>query len=80
MLFWSCEKNHGDTRSCKVMFLFNLGGKYFKIRTCKVEFSSGFITIMNEYHTVMSQISKPWFQFSFSMFNPELPRINSCYY
>jgi hypothetical protein len=75
MSFSSCDKKDGDTRSCKVMFLFIVGGKYFEIRTCQEEYTSGFITIINTFHTVVSQHSKPWLPFVDSMFTRELPRI-----
>jgi hypothetical protein len=43
MLISSWEKKYGDTRKCKVMFLFILGGKYFEIRTCQEQYSYGFL-------------------------------------
>jgi hypothetical protein len=76
MLLSSCEKNDGDNRTWKVMFLFILGGKYFEIRTGQVECSSGFITVMNKFHTVVSQHSERRLHFADSMFTREIQRIN----
>jgi hypothetical protein len=56
------------------MFLFILGGKYIEIRTYQEEYSSGFITTMNKFHTVVSQHSKRGLQFPDSMFTREYPR------
>jgi hypothetical protein len=74
MLFSSFENYDGDTPSCKVVFLFILGGKYFEIRTCKEEYSSGFITIMNKFQPLVSQRSKSLLQFADSTFTRELTR------
>jgi hypothetical protein len=75
ILFSSFEKNDGDTHTCKVMFIFILGEKYFEIKTSQEEYSSGFITIMNKFHTVVSQQSERNLQFADSMFTREIPRI-----
>jgi hypothetical protein len=36
------------------------------MRNCQEEYSSGFIKIMNEFCTIVSQLSKPWLQFAVS--------------
>jgi hypothetical protein len=77
MLFSICEKNDGDTLSCKVMFNLTYEKKYFEKRTCLEEYSSGFIRIMKKFHTVVSQHSKPCLQFADSMLTGEIPLIKS---
>jgi hypothetical protein len=77
MLLLCCEKNERDSSSCKIMFLFIIGGKYSEIHTCQEEGTWGFITIMNKLHRVVSQHSKPWLQLGDSMFTRELARIKS---
>jgi hypothetical protein len=62
------------------MFLFTLGGKYIKLRTCQEKYNAVYITVMNKFHSLVSQRSKHLLHLADSMFTRETLRINTIYY